>query len=116
VIEKRFEFRKWLNDDNSSDDSIYDSFEDIDYDLFMDCDLERLVDQMNALHEENQQCKEYNAIIYANSTKNDREHIKQINQLQKENQRIKQTIREAYETERTQIGKNTLKQLLEALE
>lgn len=33
-----------------------------------------------------------------------------------ENKNIKNTIREAYETERTQIGKNVLKQLLESLE
>ena len=36
-------------------------------------------------------------------------HVDGYNQL-------KQTIREAYETERTQIGKNVLKQLIEQLE
>ena len=33
-----------------------------------------------------------------------------------ENQNIKQTIQEAMENERTHIGKNTLKQLLQSLE
>ena len=36
--------------------------------------------------------------------------------LRKENKRIKQSIRDAMESERTMIGKNTLKQLLEAIE
>ena len=37
-------------------------------------------------------------------------------ELEKENERIKHMIQEAYETERTQIGKNVLKQLMEAIE
>ena len=37
-------------------------------------------------------------------------------QLHQENQRIKQTIREAYENERTAIGKSVLKQLMEAIQ
>ena len=39
-----------------------------------------------------------------------------LNQLHDKNQQIKQTIKEAYETERTQIGRNVLKQLIEQLE
>ena len=39
-----------------------------------------------------------------------------LNELNDENNHIKQTITEAYKTERTQIGKNVLKQLLEQLE
>ena len=39
-----------------------------------------------------------------------------LNELHDENQHIKQTIKEAYKTERTQIGQNVLKQLLEQLE
>ena len=34
------------------------------------------------------------------------------NDLNDENKHIKQTIKEAYETERTHIGRNVLKQLL----
>lgn len=36
--------------------------------------------------------------------------------LQKENNRIKQTIKEAYKTERTHIGRSVLKQVLEQME
>jgi len=36
--------------------------------------------------------------------------------VKNENEQLKQTIREAYETERTHIGRNVLKQLLESLE
>ena len=39
-----------------------------------------------------------------------------MNKLNEENTRIKQTIKEAYENERTQIGRNVLKQLLEKIE
>ena len=39
-----------------------------------------------------------------------------LNELNDENNHIKQTIKEAYKTERTQIGQNVLKQLLEQLE
>lgn len=39
-----------------------------------------------------------------------------LNELNNENTRLKQTILEAYENERTQIGQNVLKQLLESLE
>ena len=38
-----------------------------------------------------------------------------LNELVTENQKIKNTITEMYNNERTQIGKNTLKQLMEAL-
>ena len=37
-------------------------------------------------------------------------------ELEKENERIKHMIQEAYETERTAIGKNVLKQLLDCIE
>jgi malate synthase len=36
--------------------------------------------------------------------------------LQKENEQIKNVIREAYETERTELGKSVLKQLLEQIQ
>ena len=39
-----------------------------------------------------------------------------LNDLNNENKTIKDTIKQAYNTERTQIGKNTLKQLLEAIQ
>ena len=39
-----------------------------------------------------------------------------LNALHEENQQIKNSIQEAYENERTQIGKNVLKQLIEQIE
>ena len=42
--------------------------------------------------------------------------INLLNELNDENNHIKQTIQEAYKTERTQIGRNVLKQLLQSLE
>lgn len=39
-----------------------------------------------------------------------------LNALHEENQQIKNSIQEAYENERTQIGKNVLKQLIEQME
>ena len=78
--------------------------------------MNETVELLNHLHEENIKCKEYNATIYANSMKNDREHLKQISQLKKENEHLKQLIKEAYETERTQLGKSVLKQLIEQIE
>lgn len=39
-----------------------------------------------------------------------------LNELEDENQYIKNTIQEAYNTERTQLGKSVLKQLIEAIQ
>ena len=39
-----------------------------------------------------------------------------LNQQHEQIQQLKQTIREAYTNERTQIGRNVLKQLLERIE
>ena len=39
-----------------------------------------------------------------------------VQDLMEENQQIKHTIKEAYETERTALGKSVLKQLLEAIQ
>lgn len=39
-----------------------------------------------------------------------------INKLYEENEHIKQAIKEAYETERTALGKSVLKQLLETIQ
>jgi hypothetical protein len=39
-----------------------------------------------------------------------------LNQLSEENKQIRNIITELYQTEKTQIGKNTLKQLIEAIQ
>jgi DNA anti-recombination protein RmuC len=41
---------------------------------------------------------------------------KENKELKKENQHIKNTIKEAYNNERTQLGKSVLKQLMEAIQ
>ena len=45
-----------------------------------------------------------------------RERSKALSKLQRENEDIKQTIRESYKTERTEMGKSVLMQLAENLE
>ena len=39
-----------------------------------------------------------------------------LNEVAEENEQLKQTIQEAYNNERTTLGKNVLKQLLEAIQ
>ena len=39
-----------------------------------------------------------------------------LNELHEENEQLKNNIKEAYENERTQIGKNVLKQLIDKME
>ena len=45
-----------------------------------------------------------------------KECVNLLNKLVDENEHIKHLIKEAYQTERTHIGKNTLKQLMEAIQ
>ena len=40
---------------------------------------------------------------------------KKIIELRKENEQLKQTIQEAYETERTALGKSAIKQIMEQI-
>ena len=70
-----------------------------------DIDDEKIVDLLNALHEENQALKQH--------IQNNYQHIKRL-----ENTQIKTytTIKEAYNNERTTLGKSVLKQLLEQME
>ena len=68
---------------------------------------------LNALHEENEQLKQ--------EIENGIESFKRIQRchtltLVEENEQLKNNIKEAYENERTQIGKNVLKQLIEQIE
>ena len=42
--------------------------------------------------------------------------LKRINALHEENKNLKQTIKEAYQSERTMIGKSELKQLMETIQ
>ena len=49
-------------------------------------------------------------------TKDGIQFLEWLNSLNDENEQLKQTIREAYQNERTQIGRNVLRQLLEAIQ
>jgi chromosome segregation ATPase len=67
----------------------------IEYDgksILLDSYGEDIEELLNELHEENQKCKEYNGKLYANHTKTDRELLKQISELQKENEQLKRQI------------------------
>ena len=44
------------------------------------------------------------------------EVVDRLNALHEENQQIKSTIKEAYQSERTMIGKSVLKQLMETIQ
>ena len=92
--------------------------------------MDNLCDLLNRLNTENQQCKEYNAILYANGMNNDRQCLKQIKELEEENHRlnetrdelihenrnIKNTIQTMLINERTELGRSVLKQLWEAIQ
>ena len=45
-----------------------------------------------------------------------RERSKALSKLQKENEQLKNNIKEAYNNERTMIGKSVLKQLMETIQ
>ena len=60
---------------------------------------------LNRLCEDNQH---YQKIFHSIANK--------VQDLMEENQQIKHTIKEAYETERTALGQSVLKQLMEAIE
>ena len=49
-------------------------------------------------------------------TKDGIQFLEWLNSLSDENEQLKQTIREAYETERTDLGRSVLKQLIQSLE
>ena len=45
--------------------------------------------RLNELAEENQQCKEYNAKLYSNSMKSEKQLLKQIKELKEENKEVR---------------------------
>ena len=55
--------------------------------------------------------------IYINKSSKDMKCLVELlNELNDENQHIKNTIKKAYTNERTQLGKSVLKQLIEAIQ
>ena len=75
--------------------------------------LEQCANELNRLNKENEQLRKEKECDKQIFTKKRLHEL--LQQTQKENEHIKQTIHEAYETERTQIGKNVLRQLQEAI-
>ena len=70
------------------------------------------VDRLNELFDENEQLKSTINTLTHDNTK----MKKVLNTTKKENEHIKNTIQEAYNNERTHIGKSVLKQLMEAIQ
>lgn len=50
----------------------------------------KLCKLLNELAEENQQCKEYNAKLYSNSMKSEKQLLKQIKELKEENKELQE--------------------------
>ena len=71
-----------------------------------------MFDLLNDLTEENEQLKSTINTLTHDNTK----MKKLLNTTKNENEQIKHHIKEAYETERTALGKSVLKQLLEAIQ
>ena len=76
-----------------------------------------VVDLLNEQHETIQQLKQENMELKLTCKPlfSKRQLHKENQQLKTENQHIKTTIREAYNNERTELGKSVLKQLLETI-
>lgn len=66
------------------------------------CD-ELMCNLLNELYEENQKCKEYNGILYANYTKTDRKLVKQISELKQENGQLKSELNAIREERRSEF-------------
>ncbi len=67
------------------------------------------------LSDENEQLKKENAKLQFELKECSDNKLFSRRELEKETERIKHIIKEAYETERTAIGKNVLKQLLDGI-
>ena len=80
--------------------------------LVRNTDAKDLCDLLNELQEKNEQLKSTINTLTHDNTK----MKKVLNTTKNENEQIKQVIKEAYNNERTHIGKNTLKQLMEAIQ
>ena len=74
--------------------------------------LKGLISTLNKFNDENEQLKSTINTLTHDNTK----MKKVLNTTKKENEQIKHLIKEAYNNERTQLGKSVLKQLLEAIQ
>ncbi len=72
------------------------------------CNAEEICQELNELHEENKQLK-----TKLQTYKTSNSLLKAtMDRHRTENQQIRDTIKEIYETERTELGRSVLKQLL----
>ena len=102
MTEKRFTYFK--SKIGFGKQGIDDNLKGYTFDFTMD----NVLDCMNDLSEENEQLK----IRFNEEREKSLKFCRNIDTLTIENEHIKNTIQEAYETERTHIGRNVLKQLL----
>lgn len=101
MTEKRY----YLQCDEINAWSIHETDGDVIVFDLLKSDAEVVCDLLNQLNDENEQLKSSNM-----------EMEDYCARIEEKNEQLKQTITEAYETERTHIGRNVLKQLLQSLE
>ena len=82
------------------------------YVLEVTSDARHLCNLLNQLHNKNEQLKSTINTLTCDNTK----MKKVLNTTKNENEQIKQVIKEAYNNERTHIGKSVLKQLMEEIQ
>lgn len=80
--------------------------------LICRCNGKPICDLLNELAEENEQLKTTIQQLRTDNTK----QKKKLNTAMKENEHIKQTIKDMINTERTEIGQSVLRQLWEAIQ
>ena len=120
-----------LNNLHEENQDLATKKEDAEYELLhLKEKYEELLEENEQLKQQIKDCKTYNATLYANSTKsgrmlvNDIKELKEIGdyqadriqELTEENMNLEDRIKEAYENERTTLGRSVLKQLLEAIQ
>ena len=109
---KQFEVIDYFDSENKSIKAIRDNGTTEIYSMDNELEANSTCEKLNALHEENTQLKE--------GLKELKEigdyQAQRIQELNNENQHIKNTIQTMKETERTQMGQSVLKQLWEQIQ
>ena len=105
MTDKRFELIEVNgNIEDSCTQIVYDGGEDVF----------ELLDLLNSLDDENEQLRKENECDKQVFTKKRLHEL--LQQTQKENEYIKQTIKDMMENERTELGQSVLRQLWEAIQ
>jgi hypothetical protein len=100
-------------DENPFEWDIMDNEKDT---LICRCNGTPICDLLNELYEENQKLEVQLVTCLNTKLFSRRELEKENKEFKEENQHIKNTIKEAYNNERTQLGKSVLKQLMEEIQ